>query len=104
MTGTGEKIERAAGMVIAIVVGSAFLAVGLFGFIYQIEHPPVQKWVIGPCVGMAVLGALLLPSVFAIAFPRVKQIFILIFPNGVPLIGGRRASDPPTEKSDRSGE
>lgn len=98
MTGpssTGDKIERAAGMVIVVIVGSAFLAAGLFGFIYEIRHQRVDKWIIGPSVGLAILGALMLPSVFAISFPRVKQIFVLVFPNGLPIIGGRRAGDPP---------
>ena len=98
MTGpssTGDKIERAAGMLVVVAVGVAFLAVGLFGFIFEIQHQRVDKWIIGPSVALAILGALMLPSVFAISFPRVKQIFVLIFPNGLPLVGGRRREDPP---------
>ena len=100
MTGpssTGDKIERAAEVVVVVLVGLAFLATGLFGLIYQLQHPPVQHGVIYLSAGMAIFGALLLPSVFTVAFPRVKQIFVLIFPGGLPIIGGRRASDPPKD-------
>ena len=98
MTGTAEKIERAAGVVVVILVGLAFLVVGLSGAIYEIQHPPIERPIVYVCVSMAVFGALLLPSVFTVAFPRVKQIFVLIFPNGLPLVGGRRRDDPPADK------
>ena len=97
MTSPGEKIERLAGMLIVVLVGVTFLAVGLFGFIFEIQHQRVDKWIIGPSFALAILGALMLPSVFAISFPRVKQIFVLVFPNGLPIIGGRRSSDPPKD-------
>lgn len=95
MTGTAEKLERAAGLVVVVLVGLAFLAVGLSGAVYEIQHPPIERPIVYVCVAMAIFGALLLPSVFTVAFPRVKQIFVLIFPNGLPLVGGRRRDDPP---------
>lgn len=95
MTGPVDKFERAAGLVIVVLVGLAFLVVGLSGAIYEIQHPPIERPIVYVCVGMAVFGALLLPSVFTAAFPRVKQIFVLIFPNGLPIVGGRRRDDPP---------
>lgn len=38
----------------------------------------------------AIFGGLTLPSVFDAA----KPVFSYVFPNGLPIIGGRRASDP----------
>ena len=98
MTGTAEKIERAAADLVVILVGTAFLVVGLTGFAYLLRHSSTDRWLVGACVAMAVLGALMLPNVFAKAFPRVKQIFILVFPNGIPVVGGRRRDDPPADK------
>lgn len=94
-----NKVERAAGLLILVAVGLAFLVAGLWAMWYQLQHPPIDRHLVYLGAGMAVFGALLLPSVFTAAFPRVKQIFILIFPGGLPLIGGRRSGDPPLPPS-----
>lgn len=74
-----------------VIVGGVMLLAGILGAMYQIEHPPVVKWVFYPTCGFALLGALILPTIL----PIVKEIVVVIFPNGIPLIGGRRSSDPP---------
>ena len=88
------RVERALGLLVVIIVGAVLLAVGLLGALYQLEHPPTDKHLVYLFVGIALLGALLLPSVFTALFPRVKQIFVLVFPGGLPFLG-RRADDPP---------
>lgn len=92
-----NALENAASLLLVIVVGLVFLVSGLLGALYQLEHPPIERGLVFAFMGLAVLGALLLPSVFTSLFPRVKQIFVLVFPNGIPMFGGRRASDPPAE-------
>jgi uncharacterized membrane protein len=74
---------------IRILVGLVFLAGGIalaaFGFMRE-EH------VVGYVgVGASVFGANILPGIFEV----VKPIIVFIFPNGIPIIGGRRATDPP---------
>lgn len=73
-----------------VIVGGVMLVAGILGAMYQIEHPPVVKYVFYPTLGFAVLGALILPTIL----PTVQKIVVIFFPNGIPLLGGRRSSDP----------
>lgn len=90
----GDRLERDIGMAFVILVGLAFMAGGGYGEYVALSQKPIDKTLAWTFLGVAVFGALLLPSVFAMAFPRVKSIWVMIFPGGLPLIGGRGASDP----------
>lgn len=76
-----------------VIVGGVLMLAGILGAAYQIEHPPVVKGIFYPTVGVAILGALILPSIF----PTVQKIIVFIVPY-LPLIGGKRAGDPPAPK------
>lgn len=98
MTGPVDRIERAITALIVVVLGLAFVVVGLGAAVYQIVHThdgtPNVKLVFG-FMALALLGAIMLPSVFDTAFPKVQKIYVTFFPNGLPLLGGRRRDDPP---------
>lgn len=81
--------ERVGATVLQLFVGLLFLlgGVALAGYAFTHEHHVVGY----AGMGAAVFGALVLPGIFTI----VKPILVFVFPNGIPLIGGRRATDPP---------
>lgn len=85
--------EAVGATALQLVVGLIFLAGGFALAAYGFTHELHTAGYVG--VGSAVFGALVLPGFFAI----VKPIVVFIFPNGIPLIGGRRAGDPPTPPS-----
>ncbi len=95
-----SKLETTLEVLLALLVGVAFLGVGLGGITYQLMHPPatgLDRRLVGMFIGLSVLGALIMPSIFTMLFPRVKSIYILVFPNGLPLPWGRRSTDVPGE-------
>lgn len=88
---TAAKIEAAGATLVHVIVGLILMGLGGFVVVYQITHPPHSDKIILGGAALCVLGALLMPTIF----PVFKQIVVLVFPNGIPLIGGKRASDPP---------
>jgi hypothetical protein len=90
---TKADIVAASATLVHIVVGLLLMAGGGWVVAYQLQHPPHSDKIIigGGCI--VVLGALLMPTIF----PVFKQIVVLVFPNGIPVIGGKRASDPPKD-------
>ncbi len=82
-------IESAGVTVLQLLVGFVFLVGGVilagFGFTHE-QH------IVGYVgIGAAVFRALILPGLFTV----IKPIVVLVFPNGIPLIGGQRKTDPP---------
>jgi hypothetical protein len=93
---TEARIERAGAAFIRGIVGIALMVVGFsLDYLEYREPPPTHTTHLLLWTGLAVLGILLLPTIFDALFPRVQKVFILIFPNGLPLPGGRRQGDPP---------
>jgi Na+/pantothenate symporter len=90
------KVIRAAVTIgttfVHIVIGLLLMGFGGWVVVYQLQHPPhSDKIIIGGGV-IVVLGALFMPTIF----PLFRQIVVFIVPY-VPLIGGKRAGDPPAE-------
>lgn len=88
---TTAKIATVGATIMHIIVGLALMGLGVFVVVYQLMHPPHSDKIILGGAALAILGALLMPTIF----PVFKQIVVLVFPNGIPLLGGRRAGDPP---------
>lgn len=79
--------------IVQIIVGLVFLAGGIIVTARALNHEPHDKWLVKLGFAAAIGGALMLPGIFTV----VKPIYVMIFPNGLPLIGGKRAGDPPAE-------
>lgn len=86
---TAAKIEHAGVTLLQLLVGFLFLAGGVALAGYAFTHEQHTVGFVG--IGAAVFGALILPGLFTV----VKPILVFVFPNGIPLIGGKRAGDPP---------
>ena len=71
-----------------------FLGGGYFLYLEMIA-PPAHNAHVFTFAGIAVLGALIIrpDPIFAV----VKQVFVIVGPY-IPVIGGRRAGDPPAPK------
>jgi hypothetical protein len=85
--------------IVQILVGLVFLAGGIIITAQALRTEPHDKWLVTFGFSAAIGGALILPGIFTV----VKPILVFVFPNGIPLIGGRRASDPPA-RSDEEGQ
>lgn len=86
---TALVLEAGLTRLLTVGVGLTLLIGGLVGASQILERADaghVDHAMIYLFVGLAVLGALMLPGIFAV----VKPIFVLIFPGGVPLSGGCR--------------
>ena len=81
--------EGIAGIASKIVAGLIFMVGGGWLAHYSLGKEDHTMVYVG--IGVAVFGAMLLPSIFDTA----QKIYITFFPNGLPIIGGRRAGDPP---------
>lgn len=95
MTGrpsTGSTpIERKARPIFQVVVGLFFMTGGFFVARAGLQGEPHNDKLLYLGIGLAVFGALVFPGIFSV----VQPIYVMIFPNGIPLLGGKRASDPP---------
>ncbi len=82
--------------VVRIVAGLIAMGGGGWLVMYEAKLPKDQQNTILLIAGLVAftMGFCLMPYVFT----KVKQIVIFVFPNGIPLPGGRRASDPPASK------
>lgn len=86
-----EKVaEGIFGNLLHVVVGLFFMGGGAWMVYYAINHPPLNKVLLYGGGGTTLFGALILPTIL----PVVKQIVVFIVPY-IPLIGGKRAGDPP---------
>ncbi len=74
-----------------IILGVLLLLVGVSMDIYEIQQKAPVKLFIYVGTGLAIFGALLIPTIL----PLAKQIVVVFFPNGLPLPGGKRIGDPP---------
>lgn len=81
--------EKVGSTVSRIFVGLIALAGGVVLCVFGFGHEQHILGYVG--IGVGFFGANMLPGVFDAA----KPIYIMIFPNGIPLIGGRRSNDPP---------
>lgn len=107
-SGFYRSVDTAAKAIVLIIVGLTFMVIGFGGAIYLAEAAVKTKTPIPRFAyfagSLGLLGALMLPSVFDVLFPRVQKIYVLFFPNGLPLIGGRRATDPQPPAPPSSGD
>ncbi len=87
---TEQRIESGVRTLLSVIVGLVLFVAGLAGAAWQVFHGKDDHLILFVCVGVAILGALILPGIFTV----VKPVLIFIFPNGIPLIGGRRSGDP----------
>lgn len=74
------------------VIGLILLAFGGYFLYQEMQHPPTHTAHVFLFAGIAILGALVIrpDPLFAV----IRQVFVLAGPY-IPVIGGRRAGDPP---------
>lgn len=77
-----------------VLVGLALFAFGWFFLWMEQRTPPVHSGHVYLFAGIAILGALVIrpDPIFAV----IKQAVIIVGPY-IPIIGGRRAGDPPAD-------
>lgn len=77
------------------IVGLVLMLFGTYFLWAEMKNPPVHNAHVFLFAGVAVLGALVIrpDPIFAV----IKQVFIIAGPY-IPMIGGRRAGDPPADK------
>lgn len=74
------------------LLGLVFLIAGLVVLLLALTATPISVTLVLIGVGVAVFGAILIPS--SGAAPALQSIFVVISPY-IPRIGGQRAGDPP---------
>lgn len=73
------------------VVGLLFLVMGIASFVFALLQTPISVPLVSITVGIAVLGALIVPNSGAGA--ALQTVSVTLAPY-VPVFGGRRAGDP----------
>lgn len=91
-TVTLRIVETVVGTIRALVVGAALIIPGAFWLKNEIESKSGHNAHVYMAVGLMVLGGIAINPPFG---DKLTAIFVQVFPNGLPLIGGRRATDPP---------
>lgn len=83
--------------VATLIIGLALLLGGGFFLYLEMQSPPTHNAHVFTFAGIALLGALIIrpDPIFAV----VKQVVVIVTPF-IPVIGGRRAGDPPAKKDD----
>lgn len=84
-------IEAYTAPVFQILVGVGAIVGGVYLTNRSLAVEPHDKGLFWTGFALAVGGALVLPGLFQV----IRPIYITIFPNGLPLFGGKRAGDPP---------
>lgn len=84
-----KVVTAITGSISQLVTGLIFIAGGAWLTWHSLNIENHTMVYVG--IGVAVFGAMLMPSIFPVA----KSIYITFFPNGLPILGGRRAGDPP---------
>lgn len=82
-------VEESLGAIVKTVFGLAIALGGVYLVKHGLDHEDHKLVWVGIGVGFG--GALIVPSIFG----AVKPVIIFLFPNGIPLPGGRRLGDPP---------
>lgn len=90
-SGTFRAIATGGRIVAQTFIGILFIAGGGYIAYRALQHEPHDTKVLYLGAASALFGALIFPSIF----PMFQRIYVVVFPNGLPLIGGKRASDPP---------
>ena len=83
-----KVFEAKIGLITKLIAGFAFIAGGAKVVQYSLHKE--DHYLVWVGIGIAVFGAWLLPSLG----DQISKIYITIFPNGLPILGGRRATDP----------
>lgn len=87
---TQVKITEAkVGIFVKVVAGFLFIIVGIVAAYLGMENE--EHFFVWLGIGVAVFGAWLLPTLG----DQITKIYVTVFPNGIPFLGGRRAGDPP---------
>lgn len=81
-------VERVGASLLQALVGLAFMGAGGYTAWYGLQHE--QQTLVYVGLGVALLGAMVLPSIF----PVFQRIIVFVAPY-LPLVGGRRKDDPP---------
>lgn len=89
-------MESAASNLVSLLIGAALFLPGLYWFYTEVSDKTpgatIHMGHMGVAVGMMVLGALVVrPDQIT---GGITKVFVVVFPNGLPLLGGRRSSDP----------
>jgi hypothetical protein len=94
------RIAEAVGTSIkSLIVGAMLFIPGIILFLDEINVPQGQKIHTGHlsiAVGLMVGGAIAIQPPFG---KQLTNIFVTVFPNGLPLVGGKRSTDPKPEDS-----
>lgn len=96
-----KVMQSITGLLSQLIAGGLFIAGGAWIVRYSLqlaakahesgkEESYMLTWV---GLGVAILGAMFLPTIFDLT----KKIYVTFFPAGFPLIGGSRRGDPPVQ-------
>lgn len=83
-------VEAVTKNIAQLVVGAFFMITGFLVGRIALGSEPHNDKLLYLGIGLAVFGGLVMPGIFGV----VKPIYVTFFPNGLPIVGGRRASDP----------
>lgn len=90
---TLRVVESVAATIKHIIVGAAFFVPGIIWLLKEINgSEPIHRPHIYMSVGLMVLGGIAIDPPFG---KQLSGLVVQFFPNGLPIIGGRRNSDPP---------
>lgn len=95
--------EAVGNTLLNLVVGAALFVPGLLWFLNELGDAKtcgakIHTAHISTAVGLMVAGAIVVRPPFG---KQLTSIFVTVFPNGLPLLGGRRTGDPqPSESED----
>ena len=93
---TLRVVEAVAGSLKSLIVGAMLFAPGLYWFMQEMGGAKAGVEVhtvhISFAVALMVAGAIAIQPKLG---DQITNIYVRVFPNGLPLIGGRRAADPP---------
>lgn len=98
---TLKVVEVVAGSVSRLVVCVILAGPGLYWFWTEMQDAKgpgatVHIGHVSFAVGLMVAGAIALAPTFG---EQITKIYIQVFPNGIPLVGGLRGTDPPKPPS-----
>lgn len=89
-------VEKAMAPVFQILIGAFFMVGGFLLVRTSLQSEPHNSKLFYWGFASAIGGALTVPGIFT----AIKPVYILIFPNGLPWIGGKRSTDLPLPPSD----
>lgn len=90
-------VESVSGSLTRLIVGAGLFTPGIIGYLHEMNHgyacdEAMHKGDISVFVGLMLAAALVVVPSFG---KSLTNVFTVVFPNGLPILGGRRASDPP---------